>query len=96
VTILLGKSLESINCDSKVLQVPKEHPTSSVKLLKQPKCGRQQKHSFTDCSVYDQSLWHSGKFQGELQRGRIYDEFRIHKQCALYDPQHGNNEAKTA
>ena len=32
VTILLGKSLQSINCDSKVLQVPSEHPTSSVKL----------------------------------------------------------------
>lgn len=57
VTILLGKLLESINCDSKVLEVPKEHLTSSVKLLKQPKCGRQQKHSFTDCSVYDCVLW---------------------------------------
>ena len=63
VTVLLGKLLEPINCDSKVLQVPKEHTTSSTKFLKQPKCGRQQKHSFTDYSVYEQSLWYSGKFQ---------------------------------
>jgi len=40
-------------------------------------------------------FWKNSTENGTLQRGRIYDEFRIHKQCALHDPQHGNNEAKT-
>jgi hypothetical protein len=31
-----------------------------------------------------------------LQKGRIYDAFKIHKQFALHVPQHGNNKNKTA